>query len=97
MSIKAFLKVTLVSLTLRARTVFLKFLKKCRQFRCTGLLRRSKQIHLDAKNLTFFFQNLVQNLLNLVLSSKSDRKWPKVAKTKTVQKTTYMWHSWHKC
>ena len=32
---------------------FLKFLKKRRQFRCTGLLSSSKVTHLDAKNLTF--------------------------------------------
>ena len=42
---------------------FLKFLKKRRKF-------------LDGKNLTCFTCNLVQNLMNLVLSSKSVRKWP---------------------
>ena len=30
--------------------------------------------------------------MKLVLSSKCDRKWPKMAKTKIVQKTAYMWH-----
>ena len=30
--------------------------------------------------------------MNLVLSSESDRKWPKMAKTKIVQKIAYMWH-----
>ena len=35
---KAFLEASLVSLTLRARTVFKKFLKKSRQFRFSGLL-----------------------------------------------------------
>ena len=30
--------------------------------------------------------------MNLVLSSKSDKKWPKMAKTKIVQKNAYMWH-----
>ena len=40
-------------LTLRARTVF-KFLKKHTEFRCTGLLRSNKLVHLDSKNLTFF-------------------------------------------
>ena len=29
----------------------------------------------------------------LVSSSKNDSKWSKMAKTKIVQKTTYMWHS----
>ena len=33
---------------------FLKFLKKRRQFRCTGLLRSSKVVHLDGKNLPCF-------------------------------------------
>ena len=60
-------------LTLRARTVF-KFLKRCSQFRCTGLLHSSKLVHLDSKNLTCFIQNLVQNLMNLVLPSKNNRK-----------------------
>ena len=31
--------------------------------------------------------------MNVVLSSKSDRKWPKMAKTKIVPKNAYMWHS----
>ena len=30
--------------------------------------------------------------MNLVSISKNDRNWPKMAKTKIVQKTTYMWH-----
>ena len=34
-----------------------------------------------------FYANLVQNLMNLVLSSESNRKWQKMAKTKIVQKT----------
>ena len=70
---------TLVSVTLRARTVFKIFLKERSQFRCTGLLCNSKLVHLDGKNLTRFIQNLVQNLMNLILSSKSNRKWPKMA------------------
>ena len=70
---------TLVSVTLRARTVFKIFLKERSQFRRTGLLCNSKLVHLDGKNLTRFIQNLVQNLMNLILSSKSNRKWPKMA------------------
>ena len=62
-------------LTLRARTV-LKFLKKYRQFCCTGLLC-SKLIHLDDIKLASFTSNLLQNLMDLVFSSKSNRKWPK--------------------
>ena len=56
---------------------FLKFLKKHRQFCCTGFLHSSKLVHLDGKNLTCFIQNLVQISMNLVLSSKSNSKWPK--------------------
>ena len=62
-------------LTLRARTIFFKFLKKSRQFCCTGLLRISKLVYADGKNLTYFVQSLVQNLMNLVSSFKNDRKW----------------------
>ena len=70
------------NLTLRARTV-LKCLKKYRQFCCT--------MHLNGKNLACFTGNLVQNLMNFFLSSKSDRKGPKMAKTKIVQKKAYIW------
>ena len=66
---------------------YFKFLKKRSQFRCTGLLYSSKLEHLDGKTLTCFIQNLVQNLMNLLLSSKSNRKWQK-----KVQKTTYTWY-----
>ena len=74
-------------------TLSFKFLKKRRRFRCTCLLHSSKLVHIDGKNLSGFIQNLVQNLINSVLSSKSNRKWRKVAKTKKVPTTTYMWHS----
>ena len=73
-------------LTLRARTVFKNFLKKWRQFRCTGLLRSSKLVHLHRKNLASFTRNLVQNLMKLVLFSESTGKGWKMAKTKVVQK-----------
>ena len=56
---------------------FLNFLKKRKQFHCAGLLRSSKLVHLDDKNLTCFIQNLVQNLMKLLSSSKNDTKWPK--------------------
>ena len=38
-------------------------------------------------------QILVQNLINLHVSSKSDTKWPKMAKSLIVWKSTYMLHS----
>ena len=84
------------TLTLRVRT-FLKFLKKRSQFRCTVLLRSSKLVHVDGKNLTCFVQNLDQNLMNLVLRSENDRNSQKMAKTKTAQKTTYVGHPLSKC
>ena len=62
-----------VDLNLRVCTFFLKFLKKRRQFCCTGLLPSNKLVHLDGKNLACFTENVVQKLKNLVLSSKSDR------------------------
>ena len=31
--------------------------------------------------------------MNLVLSSKGDRMWVKMSKTKLVQENAYMWHS----
>ena len=31
--------------------------------------------------------------MNLVLSSKPDRKGPRMAETEIVQKNAYMWHS----
>ena len=52
---------------------FLNFFKKSTQFLYTGLLS-SKLVHLDGIFLTCFIQNLVQILMNLVLSFKSDRK-----------------------
>ena len=60
----------------------LKDFKKCRRFRCTGLLRSSKLIQLDLKNVAAFTQNLVQNLIDVVFSSKNNRNW---SKTKVVR------------
>ena len=48
LTIKTFLEVTLISLTLRARTVFLYFWKKAGN--CfTGLLDNGKLVHLEAE------------------------------------------------
>ena len=55
----------------------LKFLKKCRQFRCACLLRRNKLVHLDSKDWPSFTWNLVQNLMSLALASKGNREWLK--------------------
>ena len=58
---------------------FLKILKKCRQFRCTGLLHSSKLVHLDGKKLTFLTWNLMQILMNLVFfflrQQEGAKKW----------------------
>ena len=62
-------------LTLRGYTV-LQF-EKMQAVCCTGLLRSSNLVYLESKNSAYFTGNLVQNLMNLVLNSKSDRKWPK--------------------
>ena len=56
----------------------------------SGFLRSSKIVHLDGKNLACFTQNLEQNLMSLVLMSKSERKKPKMLKTKVVRKNAYM-------
>ena len=41
------------------RTLRFEFTKKCSQFHCTGLLRSSELVHIGAKNLALFTQNLV--------------------------------------
>ena len=69
------------------RAVFLKFLKKCSQLRCTGLLRSSKLVQLDDKKLVCFTANLTQNLMNLVFFLSATGRSQKMAKTKAVQKT----------
>ena len=51
-TIKAFLEVSLVLLTIRACT-FLKIFEKM-QFRCTGLLHSSKLVHLEGNTLPCF-------------------------------------------
>ena len=72
---------------------FLKFLKKCKHFCCTGLLYSRKLVHFSQQKSGFFTHSFVQTLMNLVLISKSDMKWPKMIKTKIVLKNAYMWHS----
>ena len=67
---KAFLEVSLVSLTIKVRTVF-EISEKTRQFHCTGLLHCVKLVHLEGKNLICFFKNLFQKSIKLVLHFKS--------------------------
>ena len=83
---KALLEVSLVALTLRARTIFKNFLQKCRQFCSTGLLHSSKLVHSHGLNLASSKRNLVQNLMKLVFFLKATGSGLKVAKTKVVQK-----------
>ena len=40
-----------------------------------------------------FYLKFSSKFNELSLSSKSNRKWQKKAKTKIVQKNAYMWHS----
>ena len=64
-------------LTLRARIVFEHGCKNAGNFRkqFSPQFHSSKLVHLDGIKLTCL--NLVQNLMNLVFSSKGNRKWPK--------------------
>ena len=70
---KMFLEVNLVSLALNWH-YFLEFLRNRSQFRCTASLRSTKLVDLDGENLTWVFQNEVDNSMHLVLDSKSRRK-----------------------
>ena len=68
----------------------LKSPKMCQSFQCTGLLRSSKLVHVDAKNLVLFTQNLEQNRVSLLPASKMHRKWLKNCKNQTmVEKRKY--------
>ena len=49
-------------------------------FRCTGLPRRSKSIHLDAKNEIHFTQSLEQNGMSLLPGSKCKKKRKAISK-----------------
>ena len=42
------------------------------QLHSTGLLRSSEKVHLEGKKVACFTWNLVQNLMSLVLISKSN-------------------------
>ena len=75
-SIKAFSEVSSVSLTLRSHANFLKFFKKCREFPYTVFLRSSKPVKLNWRKSACYTWNLVQNLLSLVLISKTNMKYP---------------------
>ena len=84
--IKALSKVSLVSLTLGTHTVFL---KKGRQFCCSGLLRRSKLVHSDGKSPACFTKNIVQNVIRVDLHCKYSIKYSKKPRAKIVQKNAY--------
>ena len=62
------------SINPKKRLFSLKSPKNCRKFYCTCLLRNSKLVHVDAKNLALITQNLVWNGLRLLLASKTHRK-----------------------
>ena len=73
MSIKAFFEGTLASLTLRARTVF-KIFEKTQAISLFWLAVQEQTSTSRPQSWTCFNQILVQNLINLVLHAKSDRK-----------------------
>ena len=56
--------------------MFFKNLKKRRQFLCSGLLFSSILVHLEGTYLACYIKNLVRNLKNLVLRSKSEKNQP---------------------
>ena len=47
-------------------------------------------MYLDGKNLVWFTQNVVQNLIGLVLMSKSKRRRPEMPETKIVYKNVLL-------
>ena len=76
LTIKAFLEVTLVSLTLGKRTVF-KIFGKTQAISLYWFPAQQQTSTSRRQKLDSFYSNLVQNLIKLVSSSKNDRKWPK--------------------
>ena len=50
------------------------------------MLHIKKLVDLDAKNITCFSQNLVQNLMSLVQAPKSNMKWLKNSNNQTMLK-----------
>ena len=60
-------KIDFQELTLRARTVFKNFIKKCRQFRCTGLLHSSKTSTLTRQKFGFFYAEFSVEFNGLIL------------------------------
>ena len=80
-------KIDFQELTLRARTVFKNFIKKCRQFRCTGLLHSSKTSTLTRQKFGFFYAEFSVEFNELILFFlKATGSGRKVTKTKVVQK-----------
>ena len=80
-------KIDFQELTLRTRTVFKNFIKKCRQFRCTGLLHSSKTSTLTRQKFGFFYAEFSVEFNELILFFlKATGSGRKVTKTKVVQK-----------
>ena len=80
-------KIDFQELTLRTRTVFKNFIKKCRQFRCTGLLHSSKTSTLTRQKFGFFYAEFSVEFNGLILFFlKATGSGRKVTKTKVVQK-----------
>ena len=78
-------------LILIARTDF----KVCEKIQTISLYRFAvleQTITIRRQNFDVFYLEFSPNLINLVLSSKDNRIWPKMVKTSIVQKNAYMWH-----
>ena len=77
--LETFSQLSLVSLA----GSLVQLLTKDRWFHCTGLLRSRKLIHVVAKCVACFTQNLMHNLKKLAVASKNNKKSPKNCKSQT--------------
>ena len=90
LSIRAFLEITLVSLTLRVRTVFFEFFKK--QPNSLYWFAAEQQTSTSRRQKFDLFYPKFTSEFN-ERSLKATGRGQKIAKTKTAHKTSYMWHS----
>ena len=77
--LETFSQLSLVSLA----GSLVQLLTKDRSFHCTGLLRSRKLIHVVAKSVACFTQNLMHNLKKLTVAYKNNKKSPKNCKSQT--------------
>ena len=84
--LETFSQLSLVSLA----GSLVQLLTKDRWFHCTGLLRSRKLIHVVAKSVACFTQNLMHNLKKLTVAYKTTRSHLKIAKAKLFLKNVYL-------